>query len=278
MEYLHCEVATFKYKINFDSIDGLRELNTVIYQFIIPAGFQIINYQIVKRFSEGSNPNARISNSIENEVETYDTETSIIVVENSTTDREFDVIFTTEAVGEGGTYWLESDIESSNPTYVNDDPNASSDPIIIIPFGTQPVELIYFAALADKNQNILAWATAKEVENDFFAIEKSVNGINFEVIAQVDEHGGYVGNLKYTFEDHNLIPIAYYRLRQVDFNGDFKVYETKIVVRKEIAESSLKLYPNPSNGHNLNMMFRGTQFPFHNSARCFLAKLFIIKP
>ncbi|MFC2186170.1 T9SS type A sorting domain-containing protein [Fulvivirgaceae bacterium LMO-SS25] len=258
MEYLQGEVATFEYKINFDGIDGLREVNTVIYHFVIPVGFQVNDFQIIKRFSEGTNPNARINYTLEDEVVSYDPNTSTMVVENSTTDREFDVIFTTEAVGDGGTYWLETDIESSSPTYVNDDPNDETDPIIIIPFGTQPVELIYFDASADKNFNLLSWATAKEVENDFFAIEKSVDGINFEVIDQVDGNGDYVGTLKYTYEDHNLIPIAYYRLRQVDFNGDFKVYETKRVLRKEVAEASLKLYPNPNNGNNLNLMFAGT--------------------
>ena len=163
----------------------------------------------------------------------------------------------TEAVGEG-TYWLETDIESSSPTYVNNDPNAQSNPIIIVPSSTQPVELIYFDASADRDYNLLSWATAKEVENHYFAIEKSVDGRNFEVIAQVDGHGDYIGTLKYTYEDRNLIPIAYYRLRQVDFNGDFKVYETKRVLRKEVAEASLKVYPNPNNGHNVNLQFAGT--------------------
>ena len=55
-----------------------------------------------------------------------------------------------------------------------------------------------------------------------------------------------------------MIPIAYYRLRQVDFNGDFKVFETKRVLRKEVAEATMKVYPNPSNGSNLNLMFAGT--------------------
>ncbi len=96
------------------------------------------------------------------------------------------------------------------------------------------------------------------MENDYFAIEKSIDGINFEEIAQVEGHGDYVGTLKYFYEDYNLISIAYYRLRQVDFNGDFKVYETKRVLRKEAAELSLQIYPNPSNGNNLNLLFAGT--------------------
>jgi len=258
MEYLQGEIATFEYKINFDGIDGLREVNTVIYQFIIPDGFQVNDFQIIKRFSESSDPNARVDYNLEDEVVDYDPDTGIMIVENSSTDREFDVIFTTEAVGDGGTYWLETDISSSSPTYVNDDPNAESDPIIIVPFGTQPVELIYFDASADKNYNLISWATAKEVNNDFYAIEKSVDGVNFEVIAQVDGYGDYVGTLKYSYEDYNLIPVAYYRLRQVDFNGDFKVFETKRVLRKEVAATSMKIYPNPSGGNNLNLMFFGS--------------------
>ncbi len=98
IKYLQGETATVKYTINFDGIDGLREVNTVIYQFATPDGFQINGFEIFKRYSESSSPNTRINYSLEDEVVNYVGETGILMVENSSTDREFDVVFTAEAV------------------------------------------------------------------------------------------------------------------------------------------------------------------------------------
>jgi hypothetical protein len=67
-----------------------------------------------------------------------------------------------------------------------DDGGGSNSNVEIIPFGTQPIELVYFNVKNQSNVNSIDWATAIELNNDFFTIERSTDGINFNEIAQVE--------------------------------------------------------------------------------------------
>ncbi len=85
---------------------------------------------------------------------------------------------------------------------------------------TLPVELIYFGAEKTSNSVTLNWITASEINNDYFILEHSKDGKNFEEIATVDGSGNSNLTLDYSYEDkRELEGINYYRLRQVDFDG-----------------------------------------------------------
>ncbi|MBK7684379.1 MAG: T9SS type A sorting domain-containing protein [Bacteroidetes bacterium] len=85
-----------------------------------------------------------------------------------------------------------------------------------------PIELISFNGVAMNNYNLLEWSTSSEINNDYFTIEKSLSGTQFENIGIVDGAGNSTILKQYQFKD--LLPgkeLNYYRLKQTDFNGSY---------------------------------------------------------
>lgn len=107
-----------------------------------------------------------------------------------------------------------------------------------------PVELIDFKASVENNV-LLQWSTATEINNDHFSIERSEDGEFFYEIGQVEGNGNTNEVISYLFKDALfLAPVEYYRLKQVDFNGRFEIFETQRVetsIESEVAVFSI--YP-----------------------------------
>ena len=110
----------------------------------------------------------------------------------------------------------------------------------------------------------LKWKTASEANNDFFIIEKSMDGIKWQNIAIVQGAGTSSIMKKYLYNDSSSIAdINYYRLKQTDHDQNFK-YGPTVMVKKCSEEKSdnLIIYPNPSHG-KINLQFiNTTQQPF----------------
>lgn len=122
-----------------------------------------------------------------------------------------------------------------------------------------PVTLIEFTATPnDKAEVELLWTTASEANNSFFAIERSTDAVVFEVVGQVDGAGNSDGVVNYRFTDTQpLEGTSFYRLRQVDFNGEFEYSELRSVfVQRPEAELNIKAYPNPVNSGDLLVVER----------------------
>ncbi|MDW3191076.1 MAG: T9SS type A sorting domain-containing protein [Cytophagales bacterium] len=110
-----------------------------------------------------------------------------------------------------------------------------------------PVEMLYFEAGIEQNSVSLEWSTASELNNDFFEVQRSLDGINYEVLAEVSGNGSTDEVHVYHYEDRFPIPgVQYYRLRQVDFDGAFE-YSDIIVVEyaPNGSQFKAKLFPNP---------------------------------
>ncbi|MFN9502172.1 MAG: T9SS type A sorting domain-containing protein [Chryseotalea sp.] len=112
-----------------------------------------------------------------------------------------------------------------------------------------PVELLSFTGFYDNGVNIIEWKTATEIDNDFFELQRSVDGETFEVIGIVKGVGTTTDLTRYNYRDNK--PVAgnnYYRLRQVDFNGQFEYSEvTKVMVDENAFVFNINPYPNPVN-------------------------------
>ncbi len=114
-----------------------------------------------------------------------------------------------------------------------------------------PVELTSFTGTAYGSIVALDWATATEVNNYGFNVERASTplGMTWESIAFVQGHGNSNSPKSYSFEDKNPpVRKVQYRLKQIDFNGAFE-YSPMVEVNVE-APSQLKLaqnYPNPFN-------------------------------
>jgi hypothetical protein len=113
-----------------------------------------------------------------------------------------------------------------------------------------PVELLSWKAKAIDNNFIeLTWSTATEINNEGFEILRSTNGVDFETITWVAGNGNATEQVDYVFKDTQVSGgvVYYYKLKQVDFNGEsetFDIVSAKIGGDREISISNL--VPNPS--------------------------------
>jgi hypothetical protein len=96
----------------------------------------------------------------------------------------------------------------------------------------------------------LEWTTMTESMNNYFTVERSVDGVHFETIAQINGAGTSAYAHHYTLQDMNpQQPYSYYRLRQTDFNGTIhEMGEIKEVNRCGGNDYNMNVFPNPSIG------------------------------
>lgn len=115
---------------------------------------------------------------------------------------------------------------------------------------TLPVTLLSFAAKANTTTIELNWATATELNFDYFDIQRSFSGIDFTSIGQVTGHGTTNQPHNYLFEDKSpLIGRNYYRLRSVDFDGYTEYF--KVVLADFSQNKEFSLFPNPTDGKSI---------------------------
>jgi len=104
--------------------------------------------------------------------------------------------------------------------------------------GPLPVSLISFTALPNEKQVDLNWKTASEINCDLFTVEKSKNGIDFTSV--LNKKGAGNSTVINEYEDVDLNPYpgnSYYRLKQIDFNGD-QTFFSMVKVHFDDAKSS----------------------------------------
>ncbi|MBT2557233.1 T9SS type A sorting domain-containing protein [Hymenobacter sp. ISL-91] len=107
-----------------------------------------------------------------------------------------------------------------------------------------PVTLVSFTAQAHPSGVKLDWATATELNNDYFEVQRSANGQNFAPITKIAGSGTTSSGAKYSFID--TTPLAgsnYYRLRQVDRDGSEAFSAVAVVTGSQRPEALI--YPNP---------------------------------
>jgi hypothetical protein len=93
-----------------------------------------------------------------------------------------------------------------------------------------PIELFSFTAELIDGVVDLKWQTASEEENDYFIVQRSVDGFTWESIAVVDGAGNSSVLISYESEDRiPYLGLSYYRLKQVDMNGAFSFSETRVI-------------------------------------------------
>jgi hypothetical protein len=118
-----------------------------------------------------------------------------------------------------------------------------------------PVKLISFDVTCDNNRALCEWVTSTEINNDYFTIERSIDGTNFEEIGTVLGYGNSNTERYYRFvDDFPLSEVAYYRLKQTDFDGKDEYFEIKASNCK--SEEEFTLYPNPFNNY-IELVFEG---------------------
>ena len=113
-----------------------------------------------------------------------------------------------------------------------------------------PVELLSFSAKTAPNQITLNWQTASEIDNAGFEVQRSTDGKDFRTLDFIEGKGTTLEQQSYYFDDKDFrkAQLYYYRLRQIDYSGQFK-YSEVITANTENGKASGIFFPNPmSNG------------------------------
>lgn len=111
-----------------------------------------------------------------------------------------------------------------------------------------PIQLLAFSAEKQELQSYLQWATATEINNEYFQVERSSDGENFDPIGQVAGAGNSSLRKDYYFIDaHPIQGVNYYRLRQVDVDGLYSF--SPIRALKFDLREHVFIYPNPSKSY-----------------------------
>jgi hypothetical protein len=126
--------------------------------------------------------------------------------------------------------------------------NNPDGPYLLAPISVLPIELLSFNGNKDGRVNVLNWATAVEINNDYFIVEKSYNADTFFEVAVVLGAGNSNNILHYELIDDSPKNITYYRLTQVDFNGKFEIFDVIAVKNTNQQEEKELLYTTNVNG------------------------------
>jgi hypothetical protein len=110
-----------------------------------------------------------------------------------------------------------------------------------------PVELVSFTGKNEGSKNKLEWTTLSEKNNDFFTLERSENGINFESFGTKDGAGNSTSKNDYTYYDNSPYNgVSYYRLKQTDFDGK-STHSSVIAIENKLNEIAVSnVHPNPT--------------------------------
>ncbi len=122
-----------------------------------------------------------------------------------------------------------------------------------------PIELLDFKATCNTGGVLLNWITASETNNDYYKVDKSTNGVDWQLVGKINGSGNNTTLKNYTYQDNsNITEITYYRLTQVDYDGSQKIYNLISTDCTGNQYDHMLLYPNPSN-NELHIDFNLTQ-------------------
>lgn len=119
----------------------------------------------------------------------------------------------------------------------------------IITNGALPVELLSFNGQCEKDFISLEWKTATEHNSDYFEVLKSRDGENWSLLTTLESAGNSTQELTYTTKDqNNLEGNNYYKLIQVDIDGQSKEYGPINITCDGNVKGYFSIFPNPSSG------------------------------
>jgi len=126
-----------------------------------------------------------------------------------------------------------------------------------------PVSMTRFEGISRGGAVELSWATASEINNDRFEVERSTDAKGYTMIGQVKGGGNSNVSIDYSFADASAPRgTVYYRLRQVDLDGSHE-YSKVIAVSHSggaaYGETSMSLFPNPTADGRVTIKFAGAQ-------------------
>ena len=125
-------------------------------------------------------------------------------------------------------------------------PYANAGNLAFIDGSTLPISLLNFTAQKKGNASLLQWQVTNEMNNAYFSVEHSSDRTNFQSIGKVKGHGTVSIQQKYQFTDNNPVKgINYYRLKQVDYDGN-STYSNIVGLTFANIAIIFQVFPNPA--------------------------------
>jgi hypothetical protein len=123
------------------------------------------------------------------------------------------------------------------------------------PFSTLPLSFTAFDARQVNNGVAINWSVTDVSNHNYFSVERSTNGIDFEEIHRNNENINGALHRSFNINDNNLpvSNIIYYRIRQCDMNGDCHYTDIK-TIRLSVQSRIATIYPQPAND-KLNVQY-----------------------
>ncbi len=119
-----------------------------------------------------------------------------------------------------------------------------------------PITLESFTGYVENDSHYLEWITSSEINNDYFELQRSVDGLTYEVLTTVEGAGTTSDKQFYDYVDRSpVFGKNYYRLVQVDIDGT-RYDEGDIILLEnanQLERLDYKMYPNPTRGSNVNL-------------------------
>lgn len=103
-----------------------------------------------------------------------------------------------------------------------------------------PLNFTSFTGIIKNNRAALTWATTNEVNNNYFIVERSVNGRQFDSVGRVQ--AGSTPSNTYSFNENNTNATSYYRIKQVDISGTY-TYSVVIALKNTGSSKEMTVYP-----------------------------------
>lgn len=113
-----------------------------------------------------------------------------------------------------------------------------------------PIQLVSLTGTLVNNDVYLRWTTSSEINNHHFELQKSFDGRNFTSFANVTGAGNSTTISNYSFIDVKPFEsgVIYYRLKQVNANGNFTYTKVIAVNKGKYTSAFVSAYPNPASG------------------------------
>lgn len=108
-----------------------------------------------------------------------------------------------------------------------------------------PVKWLNINVQNEKNKNKIYWQTATEINNDYFEVQRSMDGKDYTSVGQVKGSGNTSETTQYEFTDESIKAgnAYYYRVKQTDFDGKYD-YSPIVAIRND-NNTTYEITPNP---------------------------------
>lgn len=134
------------------------------------------------------------------------------------------------------------------------------------PCSVLPIELLSFDVTKNNGYNSLTWVTATEINNDYFTIERGVDGFNWSEVTTIEGSGTVSTPTHYEYKDYEFIKdkVNYYRLKQTDFNGMSEYFQIVYISNIETKNKVVLLKTLNAVGQEVSQDYQGLVIEYYS--------------